>query len=91
MVALVEGQTKLHAIEEAEQEWQEKIVALFGHGKEPPILVLGETSLKPSEVQENFRVKMLNYWASNPTSLRYCAPIEPLNSGMSIFEISQFV
>eukprot|EP00667_Euglena_gracilis_P028923 EG_transcript_37564 len=68
-------------ISDEETAWQDKLVELFNNGKEPPVLDLGEVSAKPGEVQEAFRVKMLEYWASNPNALRYSNPIEPANSG----------
>lgn len=82
VLVVVEAQAKLQLISEAEAKWQENVVELFNNGKEPPILDLGDIPSKPADVQETFRVKMLEYWASNPNALRYSTPVEPMNSGI---------
>eukprot|EP00667_Euglena_gracilis_P024743 EG_transcript_28634 len=81
VLVVVEAQAKLQQIVEDEKLWQEKVVELFANSNVPPILDLAQTSSKPIEVQENFRVKMLEYWASNPNALKYSMPVEAANLG----------
>eukprot|EP00667_Euglena_gracilis_P018445 EG_transcript_19592 len=81
VLTIVEAQSTASALAEEEKIWQGKVIALFDSGRVPPAVELGLTSMKPSEIQENFRVKMLDYWSNNPSALKYSAPLEPASTG----------
>ena len=81
VVAIMETQSQAEDLAKVEATWQDNVIDLFRHRVPPPILDLGETSLRPADIQENFRLKMMAYWASHPSALRYSLSVDPANLG----------
>ena len=61
------------------KEWHKQIEALWPQQPPRPLL-LSTKSQCPKDVQDDFRLKMLNYWSPHPQSLKYSNPLDPLSN-----------
>ena len=76
---------KVASLKLEEDEWSKKMETIWVGGIVPPLLEWSPASSKPGDIQDDFRVKMLEYWAAHPSLLKYSDPVEPINQGREIF------